>query len=407
MSKAQAAAFQKPVPSYANCRFNSLHAFRWTDGEKVRLVRYSWLPQEGEQSLGRRQHPKRRERDYLQQDLHERLDATPARPIKFNLRLQLASVRDKLFDPSKRWPQRPGEIVLAESGERRERFVHAGELEVTGIDYDTSAAQLRHFDPRTSRTASRRRGRTPSCGFVQTPTKCRSSAGPGRESRVSTGQRIGNLLGIFGPGVALIAAVVLLWNEVVGWEALVILAAMYVLTGGLGISVGFHRLFAHRSYEAAKPVRATLAVLGTMAMMGPITRWVTNHRKHHSFTDVEGDPHSPHLTGRAGVLGAVTGLWHAHVGWIFTPDRAPLERYARDLLEDPLVAFVSRTTGLWVALGLVIPFTAGLALTATLEGALIAMLWGGPVRVFIVAPPHVLHQLALPLHGPAALQDRR
>ena len=145
--KARAAALQKTVPSYANCRFNSLHAFRWTDGEKVRLVRYSWLPQEGEQSLGRRQHPKRRERDYLQQDLHARLDATPARPIKFNLQLQLASVKDKLFDPSKRWPQRPGEIVLAESGERRERFVHAGELEVTGIDYETSAAQLRHFDP--------------------------------------------------------------------------------------------------------------------------------------------------------------------------------------------------------------------------------------------------------------------
>ena len=201
---------------------------------------------------------------------------------------------------------------------------------------------------------------------------------------MSTGQRIGNLLGVFLPGVALIAAVVLLWNEVVGWEALVILAAMYVLTGGLGISVGFHRLFAHRSYEAAKPVRATLAVLGTMAMMGPIIRWVTNHRKHHSYTDVEGDPHSPHLTGRTGVLGAVTGLWHAHVGWIFTDDRAPLERYARDLLDDPMVAYVNRTTGVWVLLGLLIPFTAGLALTATLEGALIAMLWGGPVRVFIV-----------------------
>jgi len=142
-----AATIQKAVPSYANCRFNSLHAFRWTDGEKTRLVRYSWLPEEGEQSLGRRQHPKRRERDYLQQDLHDRLDATPASPIKFNLQLQLASVTDKLFDPSKRWPQDPGEIVLAESGERRERFVHAGELEVTGIDYDTNAAQLRHFDP--------------------------------------------------------------------------------------------------------------------------------------------------------------------------------------------------------------------------------------------------------------------
>ena len=218
---------------------------------------------------------------------------------------------------------------------------------------------------------------------------------------MSTPERIGNLLGVFVPAVALVAGVVLLWNDLVGWQALAILAAMYVLTGGLGISVGFHRLFAHRSYEAAHPVRATLAVLGTMAMMGPVIRWVTNHRKHHSFTDVEGDPHSPHLTGRSGVLGAVTGLWHAHVGWIFGGERAPRERYARDLLADPLVAFVDRTAALWVVLGLVLPFVAGFAVTATLEGALIAMLWGGPVRVFIV------HHLTFSINSLCHFMGRR
>jgi stearoyl-CoA desaturase (Delta-9 desaturase) len=197
-------------------------------------------------------------------------------------------------------------------------------------------------------------------------------------------QRAGNVLGVFLPAAALVLAIVLFWGDFVGPVALGIAAAMYLLTGGLGISVGFHRLFAHRAFETARPVRGTFAVLGTMAMMGPIIRWVTNHRKHHSFTDREGDPHSPHLTGRSGLLGAVTGLWHAHVGWIFRDDRAPRERYARDLLDDPVVAFVDRTAALWVLVGLAIPFSAGLALTATLEGALIALLWGGPVRIFVV-----------------------
>jgi stearoyl-CoA desaturase (Delta-9 desaturase) len=201
---------------------------------------------------------------------------------------------------------------------------------------------------------------------------------------MSTPQRIGNIIGVFGPAAGLVLAVVLLWGEFVGPAALGIAAVMYVLTGGLGISVGFHRLFAHRSYEAAAPVRATLAVLGTMAMMGPLIRWVTNHRKHHSHTDQDGDPHSPHLSERRGVAGAIAGLWHAHVGWIFTDERAPRERYARDLLADPLIRFVDRTSAVWVMLGLAVPFAAGFAITRSLEGALIALLWGGAVRIFAV-----------------------
>ena len=197
-------------------------------------------------------------------------------------------------------------------------------------------------------------------------------------------QRIGNLLGVLLPAAGLLAAIVLLWGSLVGIEALAITAAMYFLTGGLGISVGFHRLFSHRSYEVVRPVRFTLAALGTMAMMGPIVRWVTNHRKHHAYTDEEGDPHSPHVSRGRGLRGAITGLWHAHVGWIFTDQRASPERYARDLLADPVVMFVQRTSALWVALGLALPFAAGWAFAGTLEGALIALLWGGPVRIFLV-----------------------
>jgi stearoyl-CoA desaturase (Delta-9 desaturase) len=200
---------------------------------------------------------------------------------------------------------------------------------------------------------------------------------------MSTPQRIGNLLGVFLPVAGLIVAIVLLWDHFVGPEALAITAVLYVLTG-IGTTVGLHRLFAHRAFVAATPVRATLGVLGTMAMQGPLIRWVTNHRKHHAYTDEEGDPHSPHLTGHSGLRGAITGLWHSHVGWIFEDGRAERERYAPDLLADPIARFVDRTAAAWVILSVMLPFAAGFALYGTLEGALIGLLWGGGVRIFLI-----------------------
>jgi stearoyl-CoA desaturase (Delta-9 desaturase) len=195
-------------------------------------------------------------------------------------------------------------------------------------------------------------------------------------------QRTVNILGIVTPFVGFLVAIVLLWDSLVGAEALAIAAAMYLISG-FGITVGFHRLFAHRAFVARPPVRFALAAAGTMAMMGPPVRWVTNHRKHHAYADEQGDPHSPHLSTRPGVRGAIAGLYHAHVGWIFTGGRAAKERYARDLMSDPVVMFVDRTAGVWVALGLVLPFAAGWALGGTLEAALVALLWGGAVRIFI------------------------
>jgi stearoyl-CoA desaturase (delta-9 desaturase) len=212
----------------------------------------------------------------------------------------------------------------------------------------------------------------------------RSTRRLGEDSHMSPAHKIGNILGVFLPVAGLLLAIVLLWDQMVGPEALAITAVLYVLTG-LGATMGFHRLLTHRSFETVAPVRAALAALGSMSVQGPVISWVADHRKHHAFTDREGDPHSPHLTPHEGFRAALSGLWHSHVGWLFeTTGRAERERYARDLLADPVIVFIDRTFVLWTAAGLVIPAAAGYALTGTLEGALIALLWGGLVRIFLL-----------------------
>ena len=130
-----------------------------------------------------------------------------------------------------------------------------------------------------------------------------------------------NLGAVVLPFVATIAAIVLLWNSVVSATDLAILAVMYVLTG-LGVTVGFHRLLTHRSFQVAKPVEYTFAVLGSMAVQGPVINWVADHRKHHAHSDEEGDPHSPHVGHGEGVGSVFRGLWHAHVGLAARAPRA-------------------------------------------------------------------------------------
>jgi stearoyl-CoA desaturase (Delta-9 desaturase) len=159
---------------------------------------------------------------------------------------------------------------------------------------------------------------------------------------------------------------------------------MYAATG-LGVTVGFHRLFTHRAFKAKKGVRATLAILGSAAIEGPVISWVADHRKHHAFSDVPGDPHSPHVDHGHGLKGALRGLLHAHVGWLFIhTQRANKVRYAPDLMKDPQVAFVERTFLLWVFLGLAVPFALGWLIGGTLHSALTGLLWGGLVRVLLL-----------------------
>jgi stearoyl-CoA desaturase (Delta-9 desaturase) len=176
----------------------------------------------------------------------------------------------------------------------------------------------------------------------------------------------------------------LAWGGTLYWHDLLVLAITYTLTG-MGITVGYHRLFTHRSFKTNRVVRAALAVLGSMAVEGPVIDWVSTHRKHHRFADHEGDPHSPHVDNAPGWRGALRGLGHAHVGWIFRgKDMANPGRYAKDLLADPDLRFISRTFPLWAAVGMALPFGLGVALTGSLAGGLTALLWGGAVRVLIL-----------------------
>ena len=176
----------------------------------------------------------------------------------------------------------------------------------------------------------------------------------------------------------------LAWGGALGWSDLVVLAVTYALTGA-GITVGYHRLFTHRSFKTVVPVRLALAALGSAAIEGPVIEWVATHRQHHRFSDRRGDPHSPHVDHGSGWTGAVAGLAHAHLGWLFRGiDLASEEHYAKDLLADPYVRFVDRTFLVWVLAGLAFPFALGLALTGTLVGGLTGLLWGGAVRILFL-----------------------
>jgi stearoyl-CoA desaturase (delta-9 desaturase) len=199
-------------------------------------------------------------------------------------------------------------------------------------------------------------------------------------------QRYTNLAAVILPLLAFFAAVVLLWNRVVGWHDLMLLAVLYVLTG-LGITVGFHRMLTHRSFQTSKAVERTLAVLGSMAVQGSVIQWVSDHRKHHAHTDEEGDPHSPHAGfAGGGVRGTLRGLFHAHVGWILTEEGgAHRAQYAKDLVEDRGMKRISDNFHWLVLLSLAIPAAGGWALTGgTLKGALTGLLWGGLVRIFLL-----------------------
>ena len=197
-------------------------------------------------------------------------------------------------------------------------------------------------------------------------------------------EKAANLGAVVVPFAATVTAVVLLWNSLVRPADLAIAAAMYLLTA-VGITVGFHRLLTHRSFQTSKPLEYTFAVLGSMAVQGPVISWVADHRKHHAHTDEEGDPRSPHVGHDGGVRGVLAGLWHAHSGWLMsTQGRADWKRYAADLYEDQGMRRISRNFVPLVLLTLALPALAGYLVSGTLLGAATGLLWGGLVRIFFV-----------------------
>lgn len=197
-------------------------------------------------------------------------------------------------------------------------------------------------------------------------------------------EKVANLAAVVIPFLATIAAIALLWNSLVSPTDLTIAAVMYVLTA-FSVTVGFHRLLTHRSFQTSKPLEYLFAVLGSMAVQGPVISWVADHRKHHAHTDSEGDPHSPHIGHDGGARGVLAGLWHAHTGWLFsTQGRAAWKRYAPDLYEDAGMRTIARRFVPLAGASLAIPALAGYLVTGTLVGAATALLWGGLVRIFFV-----------------------
>ncbi|HEY6672610.1 MAG TPA: fatty acid desaturase [Solirubrobacterales bacterium] len=175
-----------------------------------------------------------------------------------------------------------------------------------------------------------------------------------------------------------------LWGGWLHWSDFVVFGLIYIPTG-LGITVGFHRLFTHRSFKTGPAVRAVIGALGSAAIEGPVISWVADHRKHHAFSDKEGDPHSPHVGHGEGVWAQFKGFFHAHVGWLFIhTQRGNKKRFAPDLLKDPVVRFIDRTFVLWAAVGLAIPFGLGVAIGGTVLAGLSGMLWGGAMRILIL-----------------------
>jgi stearoyl-CoA desaturase (delta-9 desaturase) len=198
---------------------------------------------------------------------------------------------------------------------------------------------------------------------------------------VSRTERTVNLLGVVVPFVGVLAAVVLLWSRAVDAIDLALLVICYLVTA-VGITVGFHRLLTHRAFQTHPRVERVFAVLGSLSVQGSVMDWVADHRKHHAHTDREGDPHSPHVGHGSGV----TGLWHAHVGWLLeTQGQADWKRYAPELYEDAAMRRIGRRFPLLVMVSLLVPALAGFLLHGfTLGGAARGLVWGGLVRIFLV-----------------------
>ena len=192
------------------------------------------------------------------------------------------------------------------------------------------------------------------------------------------------LVGLFVavPLLAVLAAVPLAWGWGLGWHDIVIAFVFYVITG-MGITMGFHRHFTHSSFKAARPLRVSLAIAGSLAIEGPVLVWVADHRRHHKYSDKEGDPHSPWRFGNDWKA-LSKGFLYAHMGWMFNPNRTSQEKFCPDLLADPPIRRVSSTFPLWVAVSLLAPALIGGLWSMSLAGALTAFFWASLVRICLL-----------------------
>lgn len=184
------------------------------------------------------------------------------------------------------------------------------------------------------------------------------------------------------PLIALVAAVPAAWGWGLGAVDISLAVVFYVISG-LGVTVGFHRLFTHGSFKTNRAVQVILAISGMSAVQGPVIDWVADHRRHHAYSDREGDPHSPWRFGSSAPALA-KGFWHAHMGWLFSRDLTNSNRFAPDLLKDRVLSRLSKLFPLWTVASFLLPAILGGLLTWSWWGALTAFFWAGLVRVSVL-----------------------
>ncbi len=198
--------------------------------------------------------------------------------------------------------------------------------------------------------------------------------------------RLLNLVAVVAPFVGLALTIYFAWGIAFDWTQAAILFGMF-MASSLGITVGYHRLFTHRSFVAVAPVRYALAALGSMSVQGSVIEWVGVHRRHHQHSDRALDPHSPHVFedggDQHGTLTMLRGFYHAHVGWLFLGHSKGLGKYVQDLRADSIASRVNRQFLFWAATGLLFPALLGGVLTLSWKGALLGFLWGGLTRIFL------------------------
>ncbi|GAB3443473.1 fatty acid desaturase [Phycicoccus ginsengisoli] len=225
---------------------------------------------------------------------------------------------------------------------------------------------------------------TPSAHGSGTARPATSTTAPTtpQAERKGNGEQLTLALFIGVPFLALLAAVPVAWGWGLGWRDVVIALVMYAVAGH-GITVGFHRHFTHGSFKATRGLKIALAVAGTMAIEGPVVRWVADHRRHHAFSDREGDPHSPWRYGET-IPALAKGLWWAHTGWLFDVEQTPRGKYAPDLMADEDLRRVDRAFPWIVATSMLLPALVGGLWSMSWQGALTAFFWGSLVRVSLL-----------------------
>lgn len=224
---------------------------------------------------------------------------------------------------------------------------------------------------------------------VRTPVVAR----PGVAQTVITALILG------GPLVGVVFAAFFLARHETTVTSLAIAVGLYLVTGH-GLTAGYHRMCTHRAFRANRATKLVLVIAGSLGFEGGVLAWVGNHRQHHAYTDVTGDPHSPHLAG-ASLRAQVRGAAHAHVGWLFAPPAQERERWIPDLMTDKDLLIIDRLFPLWCVISLAIPTLLGWAITGTAAGALGGFIWGGLVRIF------VLHQATFAVNSACHLWGKR